>query len=117
MVRIVLVLFIFLSSFSFVKAQTSKDVKEVPVPELRYKAAKDKRKSIFKLFKKKKLTDREEHEAFRKKIADKQKQKSKELKKADKPQYTDPLYFGHKKPPKKRKHGKKKLCKECGLVH
>lgn len=35
----------------------------------------------------------------------------------DKPQYTDPSYFGHKKPPKKRKRGKRKLCKECGMVH
>jgi len=35
----------------------------------------------------------------------------------DKPQYTDPSYFGHKKKPKKRKRGKRKFCKECGMVH
>ncbi len=34
-----------------------------------------------------------------------------------KPQYSDPMYFGHKKKPKKRKRGKRKLCKECGIVH
>ncbi len=33
------------------------------------------------------------------------------------PRYTDPLYFGHKKPPKKRPVGKQKLCKECGIRH
>jgi len=35
----------------------------------------------------------------------------------DDPQYADPLYFGHKKKPKKRKVGKRKYCKECGIVH
>ncbi len=34
-----------------------------------------------------------------------------------KPQYYNPLYFGHKKPPKKRKTGKRKFCKECAIVH
>ena len=35
----------------------------------------------------------------------------------DKPQYSNPLYFGHKKKPKKRKRGKQKVCKECGIKH
>lgn len=34
-----------------------------------------------------------------------------------KPQYSDPSYFGHKRPPKKRKPGKMKYCKECGIRH
>ncbi len=34
-----------------------------------------------------------------------------------KPQYSDPTYFGHKRKPKKRKPGKKKFCKECGMWH
>jgi hypothetical protein len=34
-----------------------------------------------------------------------------------KPQYTDPMYFGHKRPPKKHKPGKMRYCKECGLRH
>ncbi len=34
-----------------------------------------------------------------------------------KPQYSDPTYFGHKNPPKKRAAGKKKFCKVCELVH
>ena len=38
-------------------------------------------------------------------------------KEAEKPQYSDPTYFGHKNPPKKRKPGKKKFCKECEIVH
>lgn len=45
------------------------------------------------------------------------KRKKKEAKKMKKPQYSDPLYFGHKKKPKKRRLGKRKFCKECGIVH
>lgn len=35
----------------------------------------------------------------------------------DRPQYSDPTYFGHKRKPKKRPVGKRKFCKECGIVH
>lgn len=34
-----------------------------------------------------------------------------------KPQYSDPMYFGHKRPPRKRPPGKMKYCRECGLRH
>lgn len=33
------------------------------------------------------------------------------------PQYSDPSYFGHKRPPKKRPVHKMKFCKECGIRH
>ncbi len=33
------------------------------------------------------------------------------------PTYGDPMYFGHKRKPKKRPPGKRKFCKECGMVH
>lgn len=36
---------------------------------------------------------------------------------AEKPQYSDPMYFGHKRPPKKHKPGKMKFCKVCGIRH
>lgn len=45
------------------------------------------------------------------------KRRMKEAKMAEDPQYSDPSYFGHKKKPKKRPVGKRKLCKECGIVH
>ena len=35
----------------------------------------------------------------------------------EKPQYSDPVYFGHKRPPKKRKPSRMKYCKECGIRH
>lgn len=37
--------------------------------------------------------------------------------KMEKPQYSDPSYFGHKRKPKKRPVGKRKFCKECEIVH
>lgn len=37
--------------------------------------------------------------------------------KMEKPQYSDPSYFGHKRKPKKRAVGKRKYCKECEIVH
>lgn len=36
---------------------------------------------------------------------------------AKKPQYSDPMYFGHKRPPKKNPPHKMKFCKECGIRH
>lgn len=45
------------------------------------------------------------------------KEKRKAEKQMMKPQYSDPMYFGHRKPPKKHKPGKMKYCKECGLRH
>ncbi|MEQ8925563.1 MAG: hypothetical protein RLO81_07090 [Fulvivirga sp.] len=45
------------------------------------------------------------------------KQDRKERRLMKKPQYSDPMYFGHKKKPKKRPPGKRKLCKECHIWH
>jgi len=33
------------------------------------------------------------------------------------PQYSNPMYFGHKRPPKKRPANKMKFCKVCGIRH
>lgn len=45
------------------------------------------------------------------------KMKKKALRKLAKPQYTNPLYFGHKNPPKKRPPHKMRFCDECGIRH
>ena len=46
---------------------------------------------------------------------------AKEKRKAEremlKPQYSDPSYFGHKRPPKRNRPGKLRYCKECGIRH
>ena len=57
-------------------------------------------------------THAEEVADFRKRMEKLQQEKAKAAEESNKPQYTNPLYFGHKKPPKKRPNGKKKFCKE-----
>ena len=37
--------------------------------------------------------------------------------KIEKPRYANPLYFGHRRPPKKRPLGKQKFCKTCRIKH
>lgn len=101
-------------------AQSTRDADAPPKPPSPvYKAKKKEKKGffLFNLFKKKKQSDVDEVADFRKRMKKRLKQKAKEQEMAAKPQYSDPLYFGHKKPPKKRKPGKKKFCKECGLRH
>lgn len=63
------------------------------------------------------VTREQQVEAFykRKKLVEKARMKYE--KEMLKPQYSDPSYFGHKRPPKKRPVGKRKFCKVCELVH
>lgn len=75
------------------------------------------KKSKFTLFKKASSGTDEETAAFRRRMKKVAKKNRKNERLALKPQYSDPLYFGHKRPPKKRKNGKKKFCKECGMTH
>lgn len=44
-------------------------------------------------------------------------QRSKDERNADNPKYSDPQYFGHKRPPRKRAASKMKFCKVCGIRH
>ena len=46
-----------------------------------------------------------------------EKTRRKNEKLSEKPQYSDPSYFGHKRPPKKRPANKMKYCKVCGIRH
>jgi hypothetical protein len=46
-----------------------------------------------------------------------EKEQRKNEKMMEKPQYSDPMYFGHKRPPKKHKPSKMKFCKVCGIRH
>ncbi len=58
-----------------------------------------------------------EVEQFRENMRKIERRKRRAAKLAEKPQYSDPLYFGHKKPPVKRPPGKQKFCKECQMKH
>lgn len=110
---------LFFGVTGFGYAQSTREVKNTPkAPAPRYQSAKKTNQGffLFNLFKKKQ-TEPNEIEEFRKRMKDLSKRKAKEQKLAEDPQYSNPLYFGHKKPPKKRKNGKKKFCKECGMSH
>ena len=104
-------------------AQSTRDVKPKDPPPPAYQATKKEKKGFLGIFKKKEEKtvfnkSREEEVAeFRARLKEVYKEKAKEAKKAEDPQYSNPLYFGHKKPPKKRPPDKMKFCKECGLKH
>lgn len=54
---------------------------------------------------------------YRKRVRNASKQYRKEQKLMTKPKYSNPLYYGHNRPPKIRKVGKRKFCKTCEIVH
>jgi Flp pilus assembly protein TadB len=62
-------------------------------------------------------TSAETQKDFQKRMKNVVKDHRKRAKEMEKPQYSDPSYFGHKRKPKIRKKGKRKMCKECGIVH
>jgi len=81
---------------------------------------KKEKKSVLGIFRKKKQSPYnfdEKIKEYEKRMETNAKKRKKMEKEMEKPQYSDPTYFGHKKPPKKRKPGKKKFCKECGMRH
>lgn len=95
---------------------------ETPKPSPpKYQSVKKEKKSFFSFLKKKEepvyKTREEEIADFRAKMKKVARQKRKEEKLAEKPEYSDPSYFGHKKPPKKRPPGKQKFCKICRIKH
>ena len=95
------------------QAQTSRDAGTSQQQGSRYNS----KQKIKKVKKKKKG----KHDVLIEEYHDRMKANAKAHKKAakemEKPQYSDPSYFGHKRPPKKRPVGKRKFCKECGIVH
>lgn len=97
-------------------SQNTRNVNTPKTPPPQYQSTKKEKKKLFS-FLKKKESKKSEVEKFRERLSEVYKQKAKEAKKADKQQYTNPAYFGHKRAPKKRKPGKMKFCKTCGIKH
>lgn len=103
--------FIFLISLES-HAQSSRDSESVNTSsEDQFSAQK---KAAKKVYQQRENQAQEEFEELMK--ANKKKYK-KQAKAMEKPQYSDPSYFGHKRKPKKRSLKKRKMCKECGIVH
>lgn len=88
------------------------------VPEKAMSPAKTTKKNKKRSFRARynKNLDRKQEE-FRERMEANAKEYKKAQRQMEKPQYSDPMYFGHKKKPKKRPPGKRKFCKECGIVH
>ena len=102
-------------------AQSTRDVAPEPSAPV-YHNTKPKEKSSFaKFFKNKKADGRtlpyETRADFEKRMKIVAKRKAAEARMKKKPQYSNNLYFGHKRKPKKHKLGKKKYCKICEFAH
>ncbi len=117
-----LIKFVFLSavvilvSWSSASAQSTREV-ETRSEYSSYSAKSSKKSKKSKKSDLKLKTYAETQAEFQKRmklVAKEHRKRDKEMKK---PQYSDPTYFGHKKPPKIRPVGKRKMCKECGIVH
>ncbi len=103
---------------SFGRAQNTRNVEAPKPPRPTYQASKKEKKGTFAFLKKKeKKQGKNEVEEFRARLSKVYKQKAKEERLADKPQYKDQSYFGHKRKPKKRPPGKQKFCKVCKIKH
>lgn len=79
------------------------------LPEKDYTPKKSKRRSVGPNY--------ESDVEYKKRMEATVKQKIKNERLMETPQYTDPSYFGHKRPPKRHKPSKMKFCKVCGIRH
>lgn len=112
-IKLILLFSFFILAFGL-KAQNTRDVQTPAVPAPRYEkqeVKKNRSKS------KRKVKKEDDAVLFRKRLKKIFREKAKIERKMEKPQYSDPSYFGHKRKPRKRANGKKKFCKECGLTH
>lgn len=66
--------------------------------------------------KKQKVTHSAQYE-FYERVEQAAKDHQKQLKKFSKPQYTNFLYYGHRRLPKRRPPHKMRFCNECGIRH
>lgn len=97
-------------------AQTTREVESKKQDEnaIFRSSGKSKKSKKNKIETKSYFETRKEFEKRMKKVAEEYRKKQRKM---EKPQYSDPTYFGHKRKPKIRPVGKRKLCKECGIVH
>ena len=117
--KLLIAYFLFIGSTVF--AQNSVDIKSVDSNQLEVKSTYSKSKVKLKSNSKSKHRYDDYYDKKIGEYEDRMKSNVKKYKKQarlmKKPQYSDPSYFGHKRKPKKRPPGKRKLCKECEIVH
>ncbi|MTI41274.1 hypothetical protein [Fulvivirga lutimaris] len=115
----VIIFFCTLTAFGQTKKEKKEDNSFAPVPQeqsatqkkIMKKKGKKSSRAAFNKRMDKKIKE------FDQRMEANAKENKKMRREMEKPQYSDPSYFGHKKKPKKRKQGKRKLCKECGIWH
>jgi hypothetical protein len=106
------IVFLFFLSWG-ASAQSSREVNTAQKQGSQYNST----QKIKKVKKKKKSKKDQLIAEYQERMKDNAKADRKAAREMEKPQYSDQSYFGHKKPPKKRPLGKRKFCKECGIVH
>lgn len=116
---IILILLVFICTSSFSQSRKKKSKKEKAQTEQPTSLEPFYPKETYapKASKKSKGTSFEAEEKFYERREDVAKAYRKYDREMDKPQYSDPAYFGHKRMPKKRKPSKMKFCNECGIRH
>lgn len=114
--KIILTAFAFVIAAGSAFAQSTRDVGAPAPPQAEYQAQKKVKNGFLHRVFRKKASD-PYYDKFTQQMATVRKQRRREARLAEKPQYSDPTYFGHKKPPKRRPLGKRKLCKECLIKH
>lgn len=124
MMKFILSFLFLLFVFGFARAQSDQSPQRTTKGEDNYRGYEFQSKKAEKKLNKKRVKKGninvyydqkiDEYKARMKQNAKEHRKMAREMKK---PQYSDPTYFGHKRPPKKRPAGKKKFCKVCELVH
>jgi hypothetical protein len=89
------------------------ETKQVAAPS-KTKRSKKNKKSAYENFN---ITMEQKVGEFNERMESNIKARKKQAKQMEKPQYSDPSYFGHKRKPKIRKVKNRKFCKECGITH
>ena len=124
MLKVVYLFLLFLGLSVMAQAQTQKKYQTTKGDSYNYRSqynAKPSKKEVKKAKKAYKNSYARQFDVKIEEYEDRMQANAKKYKKlsqeAEKPQYSDPTYFGHKNKPKKRKTGKKKFCKECQIVH
>jgi len=123
-VRVILILFmLLLTAESHAQFWKSKKSKEKSEPSSQQPTSLDPTTSTRKEYapkessKSARRSSQSPEQKFFERMEDLERVRRKNERMMEKPQYSDPMYFGHKRPPKKRKASRMKFCKECGIRH
>ncbi|MCE2934786.1 MAG: hypothetical protein ACK5V5_13570 [Cyclobacteriaceae bacterium] len=103
---------------SLLFAQTNtlgdREIREQPESAITTHTPRKKNKLLF--FKRPKVQHTAVYEYYAR-VEEAARQKQRMLRKMDRPQFSDPSYFGHRRAPKKHPPHKKRFCRECGIRH